>query len=132
MPGHGRPHLRFAPAISGLAIAAFGVLTATTMSGRIASPVMVAVGFAAIGLTVWLSWSRQIEEDELPAEGRFLRMRDAYEQARAQWAGKERPCPKCGAAFTSDDDRGTCARCGHVFYASHPELGDTRWWEQVR
>ena len=34
------------------------------------------------------------------------------------WSGQERTCPKCGASFTSIQDKGACPDCRHVFYAS--------------
>ena len=59
---------------------------------------------------------------------RDLRQRRAIDLAQREWAGKTRPCPKCGAEFKSVGDRGQCTNCTHIFYASHPALGNVMWW----
>lgn len=55
---------------------------------------------------------------------------ESIDQTNMYWSGRSRTCPRCGASFTSNFDRGQCTNCRHVFYASHPELGDTPWWER--
>ena len=60
-----------------------------------------------------------------------LRSRNAVEQGEREWAGKPRNCPDCETQFTSVRDRGQCPSCGHIFYASHPDLGNVMWWLQV-
>jgi hypothetical protein len=59
------------------------------------------------------------------------RQRAAHERAEREWAGKLRCCPKCAIEFRSVRDRGQCPRCGHIFYASHPMLGNVMWWLQI-
>lgn len=55
----------------------------------------------------------------------------AVENAKRNWEGKERECPKCTHRFPSVQDKGVCPKCQHMFYASHPEQGDTWWWEAI-
>lgn len=50
--------------------------------------------------------------------------------AHEYWRGRPRACPECSETFVSQGDRGQCTNCQHVFYASHPELGDTDWWRE--
>ena len=50
-----------------------------------------------------------------------------FHLAERVWSGKERVCPKCERGFSSITNRGQCQSCGYIFYASHPEAGDTRW-----
>lgn len=56
---------------------------------------------------------------------------DAVEIAEREWAGKLRCCPKCSTEFSSIRDRGQCPSCGHIFYASHPALGNVMWWLHI-
>ncbi len=59
---------------------------------------------------------------------RDARQREAVASAEHEWAGKRRSCPKCSTEFSSIRDRGQCPSCGHIFYASHPTLGNVMWW----
>ena len=59
------------------------------------------------------------------------RQRDAIDRAEREWAGKPRLCPKCGSEFKSVRDRGQCTNCSHIFYASHPETGNAKWWLEI-
>lgn len=34
------------------------------------------------------------------------------------WSDRERTCPECRTRFTSVQDKGSCPKCKHVFYAS--------------
>lgn len=72
--------------------------------------------------TVQLDRERAGSEDGLghgTAEGRE-RQAQAIRDVDAMWAGKDRPCPKCGTVFRSRQNRGGCPSCGHIFHASHP------------
>lgn len=40
------------------------------------------------------------------------------QRLEAQWAGRPRRCPRCGARFVSVQDKGVCPACRYVFRAS--------------
>lgn len=62
---------------------------------------------------------------------RDTRQRRAVDRAEREWAGKTRPCPRCGTGFKSVRDRGQCPGCAYIFYASHPETGQEMWWLKI-
>ncbi|MCA9282873.1 MAG: DUF4375 domain-containing protein [Phycisphaeraceae bacterium] len=70
----------------------------------------------------------QLKADGLDAESRQHRHAEAVARLNAQWANRERPCPKCGQLFRSVSCRGRCPKCGHTFYASHPNEYESFPW----